>query len=591
MSLAHSPRIVTSGLVLAVDGANTRSYPGTGTTWSDLSGNNNTGTLVSSPTYNTSNGGTLVFNGSSQNINITDSTSLRVTDTFTISAWVYAVDLSGRYGIFSTRYNNTAGSWQLEIGTANGGTGRVAVTGVGTWIWESVDSVVTSTTWYHICFVKPNNATVGGSMYINGTLLIPLQTTAYTIINNSDIKTIGNGTSNGQFFPGGIANVTLYNRALTADEVAQNFNALQARPLQNITVITLPPRIQLLSGTTYDATNCGAVVSIDALTTEPLYSILPTAGFLRYTIAKSTGNQTITVAYLRSGTTISQSAFSTLGLALSYSTAVSSILFYVNDDHDSLFMDADGAGVISRTNTYSFTSNWDKFRGTTEVITNSTLNSVVLYPSFVAASSTIVSFPKTTSGVWINLSAGTYKVNNLTVQTMPAAMLALGTGAPANFLYTISDGVNQFIAGRWGSATAALCTVDLTTGIISATAITYTITPTQTNAAEEDAVGTQLFAVDGSVSFLFNTAFYYGGIRPWKDLGGSPVSITGKTLFLAGNSTQSDMDIFGSIDASDRYVWFADWGHDNGGLFNVGNDSQLGVRKTNIIHISDSYTN
>ena len=235
MSLAHSPRIVTSGLVLAVDGANTRSYPGTGTTWSDLSGNNNTGTLVSSPTYNTSNGGTLVFNGSSQNINITDSTSLRVTDTFTISAWVYAVDLSGRYGIFSTRLDNPSGSWQLEIGTANGGTGRVAVTGVGTWIWESVDSVVTSTTWYHICFVKPNNATVGGSMYINGTLLIPLQTTAYTIINNSDIKTIGNGTSNGQFFPGGIANVTLYNRALTAGEVQQNYNALQARYLRNIT--------------------------------------------------------------------------------------------------------------------------------------------------------------------------------------------------------------------------------------------------------------------------------------------------------------------------------------------------------------------
>lgn len=229
MSLAHSPQVVTSGLVLVVDAANTRSYPGTGTSLYDLSGNSNTGTLVSSPTYSTNNNGTLVFNGTNQNINITDSTSLQVADTFTISAWVYATNLSGRYGIFSTRYDNTAGCWQLEIGIANGGAGRVAVTGVGTWIWESVDSVVTSNTWYNVCFVKTNNATVGGSMYLNSTSLTPLQTTAYTIINNSSVKTIGNGTANSQFFPGNISNVMLYNRALSATEVTQNFNAIRGR--------------------------------------------------------------------------------------------------------------------------------------------------------------------------------------------------------------------------------------------------------------------------------------------------------------------------------------------------------------------------
>ena len=372
--------------------------------------------------------------------------------------------------------------------------------------------------------------------------------------------------------------------------------AVSTNPHSTFTVPALfgTPRIYLLSGTTYDATGCGAVASIDALTAEPLYAILPTSGFLKYIILKSTGNQTITVAYIRSGTTISQSAFSTLGLALSYSTAVSSILPYSNDDHDSLFMDADGAGVISRVNIDSFSSTWDKFRGTTAVTTSSALDSVVLYPasSFVGTNSTIVSFPKTTSGVWINLSAGTYKVNNFSSNAMPAAMLALGSGLTRNSLYTISDGVNQFIAGRWLSTTAVLCTVNLSTGIISATTITYTVAPSQSNATEEDAVGTQLFAVDGSISFLSNTVFYHGGTRPWKDVTGSPVTTVGKTAFLAGSvNTQTDMDIFGSIDASDRYVWFADWGHDDGGIFNVGNDSQLGVRKTNIIHISDSYTN
>jgi hypothetical protein len=69
------------------------------------------------------------------------------------------------------------------------------------------------------------------------------------------------------------------------------------------------------------------------------------------------------------------------------------------------------------------------------------------------------------------------------------------------------------------------------------------------------------------------------------------VSTSGKSSFSAGASTQTDMDVFGSIDGSDRFVWFADWGHDDGGLFQQGNDDQLATRKTNIIHIADNYTN
>jgi hypothetical protein len=146
--------------------------------------------------------------------------------------------------------------------------------------------------------------------------------------------------------------------------------------------------------------------------------------------------------------------------------------------------------------------------------------------------------------------------------------------------------------GRWASTSAVLCTVNLTSGVITTQAITWAATPTQTNTTEEDSVGTQLFTVDGTMSFHNAGVFYYGGTRPWKDTTtDSPVSVSGKSSFAAGNSTQTDMDVFGSIDATDRYVWFADWGHDDGGLFGVGSDSQLGVRKTNIIHVSDSYTN
>jgi hypothetical protein len=156
---------------------------------------------------------------------VANSSSLQVADTFTVSAWVYATDLSARYGIFSTRTVNTTGCWQLEVGTGNAGTQRIVVTGVGTWIWESSNSVITTNTWYNICFVKPNNATQGGSMYLNGNLLTPSTTTAYTISNNSDNKVIAQGTNGSQFFPGKINAVQLYNRALSPSEVAQNFQA------------------------------------------------------------------------------------------------------------------------------------------------------------------------------------------------------------------------------------------------------------------------------------------------------------------------------------------------------------------------------
>jgi hypothetical protein len=64
MSSSSGPDIITNGLVLSLDAANRFSYPGSGTTWTDRSGNGNNGTLVSSPTFSGGNGGSLGFNGS-----------------------------------------------------------------------------------------------------------------------------------------------------------------------------------------------------------------------------------------------------------------------------------------------------------------------------------------------------------------------------------------------------------------------------------------------------------------------------------------------------------------------------------------------
>lgn len=192
----------------------------------DLSGRENIVTLVNM-TYGANNA--ISFDGTDDYTSISNSTSLQVADVFTISAWIFPTNLNSRYGVFSTRRFNTSGCWQLEVGTASGGANRVAVTGIGTWIFETPNNVISPNVWTNICFVKPSNAMQGGILYINGTSISPLQTTAYTILNNSDVKVIGSGTNLGQFFPGRIANVALYNRALAASEVQNNYNELRTR--------------------------------------------------------------------------------------------------------------------------------------------------------------------------------------------------------------------------------------------------------------------------------------------------------------------------------------------------------------------------
>jgi hypothetical protein len=227
-----SPRIVTSGLVLALDAADTNSYPRSGTTWTDLTGIGNNGTLVGSPTFSNTKGGTIAFNGTNQYVNVPNSTSLQVAATFTLCSWVYATTLAARYAIFSTRVNNPAGSWQLEIGSTGVGslsTNRIAFTGVATWLAETFDNVISTNRWYHICLTKANNVTNGGIFYINGLAVPNRQTNAYTISNNADAKRIATSTGLIELFPGNISHTSLYNRVLSATEILQNYNATKTR--------------------------------------------------------------------------------------------------------------------------------------------------------------------------------------------------------------------------------------------------------------------------------------------------------------------------------------------------------------------------
>ncbi len=76
MAGSSGPDLITNGLVLALDAADKNSYLGSGTSWYDLSGNGNTGALTNSPTFNSSNGGSIAFDGTNQCVVVNSNASI-----------------------------------------------------------------------------------------------------------------------------------------------------------------------------------------------------------------------------------------------------------------------------------------------------------------------------------------------------------------------------------------------------------------------------------------------------------------------------------------------------------------------------------
>ena len=234
MAIHYNSKISTDGLVLCLDAANSKSYPGSGTTWTDLSGNGNNGTLVNGVGYNSGNGGSLVFDGVNDYGVLSNTSSLRPgAGDFTIEAWIYKTGTSGgNVGDVATIYGtawsgfSAAGAWILYANENSG-------TKITFAIWSSL--IVTSTTtiltnqWYHIV-VSRIGTTV--RLYINnvlestGTSSANANNSAYNIYVGLYYDPFGYVG----YFNGRIPIVRLYNgKGLTAAEVSQNFNALRSR--------------------------------------------------------------------------------------------------------------------------------------------------------------------------------------------------------------------------------------------------------------------------------------------------------------------------------------------------------------------------
>jgi hypothetical protein len=229
MSATINPDIVTDGLVLCLDAGNSMSYPGSGNTWTDLSGNGNSGTL-GNHIFTSDNKGSISFNGSSTTCLISASESLKLTTApLTIIAWAYQ-DTSGYRCIFA-QYNNTTNyklTKMLRIdlsniiyyhGINNGSFSSVSKTGnqLNQWNYYSVTVSGTPTAAY---------IQLGYNLdYTNLTFRNNLSTTP----DLTTPVTIGSNGGYGEDWDGNISTVMFYNRALSQNDLLQNYLATKGR--------------------------------------------------------------------------------------------------------------------------------------------------------------------------------------------------------------------------------------------------------------------------------------------------------------------------------------------------------------------------
>jgi len=216
MGISYNPSIVSSGLVLALDAGNPKSYPGSGTTWTDLSGNGNTGTLTNGPTYSTANGGSLVFDGVDDKV----STNYKPSGARSYFIWVKYNSLTHPSGYQLT--GTQEGNAYTYIGIENGG-GVYYYAGTSS-TGGNIGNPVTVNTWVSLGFVL--NADGSRIVYKNG---VNIHSNTGGLGGTATAEFSVGCINNNYHVNGNITQVQIYNRALTAAEVSQNFNATRGR--------------------------------------------------------------------------------------------------------------------------------------------------------------------------------------------------------------------------------------------------------------------------------------------------------------------------------------------------------------------------
>ena len=231
-----------NGLVLALDAGNIKSYPGSGTNWTDLIGSGNSGTLVGGPSYGSISGGSIVFDGTNDNVSIGTNGFSFGSSPGTLSAWAKTGDRYSTRTIVS--YGNATSNQARFLGI---GASNFYFSGYGSSISASGLSY---DTWFNLVGVYDGT---NASMYINGALVSgPTSMSWNTTASNAGI---GKNVNNSEYWKGDVAQVQIYNRALSAAEIQQNYNALKGRYANYVFTVAGSYWIATLGGASYDIFN------------------------------------------------------------------------------------------------------------------------------------------------------------------------------------------------------------------------------------------------------------------------------------------------------------------------------------------------
>jgi hypothetical protein len=235
MSVLTRNNIVTNGLVLYLDAASKQSYTSGSTVWRDLSGNDNSGTLTNGPTFNAENGGSIVFDGVDDYVDGIGTTStfsfIQNTGVFTISVWVRLIDLSvPRYFLGN---NNGSASFKGFYLGYSGVSGRLwlAITyGVGGQVTVNYlqGNFLTINDWIQVACVGDGTTL---QVYKNGIRFgSPASFGVFSTGDSTRTLSVGRiNIFNSSYWSGNVSNTLIYNRALSQNEISQNFNATKGR--------------------------------------------------------------------------------------------------------------------------------------------------------------------------------------------------------------------------------------------------------------------------------------------------------------------------------------------------------------------------
>jgi hypothetical protein len=225
---SYSTPIITSGLVMHLDAGNLNSYSGTGTTWTDLSGIGNNGSLINGVGYNSSNLGLLVFDGSNDYVAVTNSATIRPSTELTVECVIrpFSTPSSWSQLIGYGQAAYTSGNYLLFLETATT-TCRALARVNNTEYRCNTNYTAPLNQFTCITFTMKTGDAIRS--YFNGVANITASLPAGTFTYNGTTSDYQIGSPGGSWFPGNIGFMRLYNRALSVEEVTQNFNTIKYR--------------------------------------------------------------------------------------------------------------------------------------------------------------------------------------------------------------------------------------------------------------------------------------------------------------------------------------------------------------------------